>query len=1242
VLDRWGPLIQRLKETKNMKNSILKTLKFFIDFLSIQYTKLLTKTEINLPYISLSPTDNAEEVDDYLNALEWALNKRDKIKNIAIAGPYGAGKSSIINTFRNKYKSNNDYKFLHISLATFKDEKNNETTIPENKKDDLLRLIELSILQQLFYHEKDTKIPDSRFKKIKIQKNSYSLMITIGLLIFTTSFLHIVFPDFLAKFYLKELPAQNSIIFHYISVLIVAFGVLLMVYSSIRTLKRLSVKKLGINNASIEIDDKISKSILNNHIDEILYFFEVTKYNIVIIEDLDRFEQTDVFTKLREINLLINNSKKIENDVVFIYAIRDDMFQDKDRTKFFDFMIPVIPVINSSNSNDKLLKIIELNKYKISESLVDDISLFIDDMRLLYNIMNEYHVYFKKLNESLSQDKLLAMIVYKNIYPNDFTKLSQNDGALYLTITNRYQYIIEKTSETNNQIKELKNKIEKLENAKLNSTKELRMIYIYKIIEKINNSFPFHSFIVNYQNVSLPQALEDDNFVKIINAKSIEYNYNNNNNTRSIRLDFTSIEKEINPELTYDEREELILNGDKIEELKKSIEKLEVQKNEIKKYKVKDLISKNHINLISEKQNQKELISLLLRNGYIDEDYLDYISIFYEGSLSKNDHQFLMNVKTQSDNEFDFPLQKKENLIKKINSYEFDKPYILNFDLLDFIIADSNYPEIRKKYFMQLSSETDYVIKFIDGFVERTSNIENFIKHLCNEWSNIWNFIAKKSFYTDEKQEQYFKLIIEHAEVNDIEKIFANSLDKISNHKDFLSIITNKEKLKQVIKELDIKFSNIHKSSSPKGLLDYVYSNNYYAINIEMVKFVFDEYIKADTYEEIFDDLNDFETKNYSAIKRSKLENLINYVNDNINEYVTAIYLNIDTNTDEETECYIELLNNMDMSKGNKEKIIRQVKTRINDISVIDDFSIVTTLLKESKMLATWANHINIYIASENVFTKEMTSFINYIEHAKELSNIKIKTDYPDEETAKSFLKSLLLNDGIETESYSYVLSSIPYIYNSLDFENLSSEKVRLLIGKNILTTNNTNFKLLKQYFKDLSIPLIENNLSNFILKIDTFDIENEDLVNLMKSNSISVKQKEQIIDKHDAALIHSDPRLLTQIGKLLLDNNNMRVGNEMVLTIGVNSNLTELDKIRLFNKWNRIYQKEDISNFLISLDKPYSSIAENGKRPLLEDSELNRELAENLKNKEYISKYEFEQGILKGKGIRISTFRYI
>ena len=60
------------------------------------------------------------------------------------------------------------------------------------------------------------------------------------------------------------------------------------------------------------------------------------------------------------------------------------MFMNKERTKFFDFIIPVIPVINNSNSKDKLQTVLKSSLYTISEDLISDISIFIDDMRLLY------------------------------------------------------------------------------------------------------------------------------------------------------------------------------------------------------------------------------------------------------------------------------------------------------------------------------------------------------------------------------------------------------------------------------------------------------------------------------------------------------------------------------------------------------------------------------------------------------------------------------------------------------------------------------------------------------------------------------------------------------------------------------------------------------------------------------------------------------------------------------------------
>ena len=82
----------------------------------------------------------------------------------------------------------------------------------------------------------------------------------------------------------------------------------------------------------------------------------MTKYNVVFIEDVDRFNTSEIFVKLRELNTLLNNYDLIKRRIVFVYAIKDDMFNDQDRTKFFDFIIPIIPIINSTNSGEKLLE----------------------------------------------------------------------------------------------------------------------------------------------------------------------------------------------------------------------------------------------------------------------------------------------------------------------------------------------------------------------------------------------------------------------------------------------------------------------------------------------------------------------------------------------------------------------------------------------------------------------------------------------------------------------------------------------------------------------------------------------------------------------------------------------------------------------------------------------------------------------------------------------------------------------
>ena len=59
--------------------------------------------------------------DKYSDIIKYAIENTNT-KNVALTGPYGSGKSSILKTFESKFI---DYKYLNISLATF-DEKEHQ------------------------------------------------------------------------------------------------------------------------------------------------------------------------------------------------------------------------------------------------------------------------------------------------------------------------------------------------------------------------------------------------------------------------------------------------------------------------------------------------------------------------------------------------------------------------------------------------------------------------------------------------------------------------------------------------------------------------------------------------------------------------------------------------------------------------------------------------------------------------------------------------------------------------------------------------------------------------------------------------------------------------------------------------------------------------------------------------------------------------------------------------------------
>ena len=1180
------------------------------------------KENIQLPYIPLSPTDSAEDCDVYLDALSWALSNKKQIKNIAISGPYGSGKSSILQTFikREEHKKWSFRKnhFLNISLATFeapKKSNDQENSNHHTCDNDTQRLIELSLLQQLFYRETNSKIPDSRLKKIQSLKSWKLFLQTIVSMIFIFSLIVLILPNEMDYFFNLKVSTFASNIAKYIALAVSSIILFVFLYKSSRSIIGLSIKKLNLKGTEIEIDKNISKSILNNYIDEIIYFFEATNYNVIIIEDLDRFGNSEVFTKLREINLLINNSKKVKQDIVFIYAIKDDMFLDKDRAKFFDYMLPVIPIVNFSNSGDKLKKMLEGKSIKIDNDLIDDLSLFVDDMRLLYNIMNEFHVYATKINQQLDMNKLLAIIVYKNLFPKDFTDLSENRGELFETINNKNKYIEDAVSEINKQINLLKDRIKIAEEQFNLSITELRIIYNCKVAEKTDSNFT--AFKLNNTKYKISEFTTDDLF-NIIKSGRVEYYYkdwhHNSNSYSTITYNFKDLEKEICPLLTYNQREAIISDKKEINTLKIELGKLVSTQEVIRKSKLSDIISRKQITIKSDDDKKKDLIDILLRNGYINENYLDYISVFHEGVLSKTDYQFLINIKRELLPKFDYVLNKKEELLRRINLYTFEKECILNFDLVDALIM-SQYTDKTDTLFRQLANEHEITIKFINEYIDRSKCQESFVCKLCSCWNNIWRYIRQEPSYTDERKEQYFLLILKYANINDLYNIFDENDTYIKNYRDFFIIHVDNKKKQKLVEKLGIVFKTIS-PDSPAQDLTFLMQNSYYEINIETLKII----IPKDKFEQ-----ESFNSKNYSYLKNSGLNDIVEYIEEEINTYVEKILLELKSNTREELEEYTILLNNSKLNIKLKDKLIQQIETIVDDISTITGSDEAHLLFQYSKVRPTWENVQTMFANDKDSLSSSVITFLNQENNAIVLSKNRMTTTANENGVGiySKLCKELINEKSINDESYKLFLSSIPWCYNSFDSSSISHERMKVLIESNKVNKVVAGYDFLRQNYKGLNIQLIEKDPDKFIEILDQLEVDTSDMEKIITSSQLNVEMKFCFVNAVDEdVIIKSTYNSKFVLENVLKNSNKYSICESLQIQLINKIELPVTDRINLFLQIHDGIDNDTIKTFLISLGNPYDEIANPKKSPKIKRNALNSVFMNILIQKGIITSY--------------------
>ena len=1105
----------------------------------------------------LTPTDNLD-LNVYEEAIDYVFNNPD-VRNVAISGAYSAGKSSVLASYKKKHSN---LHFLHISLAHF--QSSDQEDEPEVKES----ILEGKILNQLIHQIPSDKIPQTNFRvkrKISLASVIKSTLESISLL---TAIIYFLFFDSWRS-YVSALPTNwlKSILelsahpyaFMVDGIIIITLASFI-IYSLIKIQKNKNVfRKLNLQGNEIEIFEESDDSYFDKYLNEVLYLFENVDADVIVFEDMDRFNANKIFERLREVNTLVNiqlqkENKKDKRILRFFYLLRDDIFVSKDRTKFFDYIIPIVPVVDSSNSYDQFISHFKKGGFfeKFDESFLQGLSLYIDDMRLLKNIYNEFVIYFNRLNiTELDCNKMLAIIAYKNLFPRDFADLQLNQGFVCTLFNNKEQFIAEEVKRLSEKISEIGHKIELAKNEHLKTSKELDVVFEDKKRAAYYNLRQELSAADAKDYAERKQAIETrlNNAIPDLESKKL------------------SLEQEL-----------ILIQNKPLCDI--------ITRDNINK--IFSITSTNEIGCITDFNEIKgseyfDLLKYLIRNGYIDETYADYMTYFYENSLSRVDKIFLRSITDRKAKEYTYHLKNPALVVSRLRLVDFDQEEILNFDLLTYLLQTQSHIEYLERFIDQLRETKNF--KFIGAYFDVTTEMPNYIKYLNIRWSEVFYTVLEEKNLSEKQIREYSIFSIYYSDDDTIKLINQDSClcNYISNARDYLAIDEpDIDKLIHGFSLLGICFIGFDYETLNKDLFYAVYEESLYEINAENLRLIQTEILGVKNDEDIVH-------KNYTLLLLHSDSAITQYVNQNINKYFDVV-LQISGGTilDDENVA-IAVLNNPDLTVECKHSYISALRTSIVLIKAIDDIALWSPLLNADIVQYSERNIMDCFNAVK--LNESVISYINRCDIDLDFS----KAEY-DEDTKGRLFDSVIICNDIDNSKYKQILVSLKFIYDNFDIAEISDDKITILIDTDIIRMTADNLKFMRENYLNRKFYFIRKNIEKYIDIMDDALFSREELIEILTWD-ISDELKIKLLELSDDEI--------SVIGKNY---------SPVVCLHILNNNFSKSDLPDLFSsfeQWDNSVQAKifeyAIRSIVSIIDDPKSA-SEKLKNNLLHSDKVNRD----------------------------------
>lgn len=1170
----------------------------------------------NPKFIDLAPTDEADKEGVYAEALNYATTNA-RVFNIALTGPYGSGKSSIIKSFLKRYPRPP----LNISLAAF---------VPGGdaaSKEVHRQEIERSILQQMLYGADANRLPLSRFKRIR-SPGFWSIFKTLFILlgVAATAYVFLNRQALISGSFFSPLALSNWL--NLGSAALVGIFLWVTIHHFYVASFGLSLKSISLKDVEITPASDTGESILNRHLDEIIYFFQSTNYDLVVIEDLDRFNDADIFVTLREINSLVNANAGVKRQIRFLYALRDDMFVNTDRTKFFEFIVPVIPIINTSNSIDMVLnqgKRLALTE-RLDRQFLREVSRYLSDLRLITNIFNEYAIYVANIEADdqnlLDANKLLAVLIYKNVYPKDFEDLHRREGNLATILARHDEFVAQGEAAHRSEIAALEQRIAAAERQTPADLRELNQIYAMALIEQV----PDNVIQINVEGqpwISVRQLAQQEPFVPWISARSL--------NCRTVQsyshqVQLAGIEGKVDPNRTYAERRDEILeksNARKLEsqrriaELRATISKLRTMKfNEL--FRVSPASIEN---LFEGAGENAELARFLILEGFLDDTYYQYTSLFHSGRLSPHDNKFLIQIRAFITPDPDFQIDNAKEVIDAMRPTDFGQGYVLNVSLVDCLLSDQVLHSDRiTKLLGLISTEFDRCEDFLEAYYARGKQTTALLTRLAAFWERF----IPTALSSPRGLSHAIQLVAGLSE----EALRAQPLG------DGLGVFVSErlpEILAQVpelppqrLKLLEFDVKSLSAIGEHVSIAQAMVEGGLFELTTENIEYVYRNVLGGA-------DLDALRTRNYTTLRSMGSDILETRIEREFDAYLEEVLLQLEGNTDEDASSILAILRRDDVDNGGLREFLNRQSALIPELSDVPE-KLHAMLFELGRINPTWDNCL-AFVSGGGFDDQQMISYLETVGIRLALVEKPIPADTDFRPLCDFLLNAAALSDP----AYSDCVGALPKPFARFPGA-LDQSKQKILIDQRKITLSKESFDDLKSE-RELQILFLAANVASFLDDPAMLAIDDEFLEDVLETE-ITDEEKASVIGLMNLDAVVGLPERAALVGPIMdRTNSDLAKLKPDVAKSLIAHSAPVSTKISILNKVKDALTDDDVRQVLAGLPSPYADIKTGYYTPRLDDNSANRTLLGWLDSRSIISSWKAEKGLFSD-GLRVNLYR--